>query len=182
MRDGRHWFQQTSCAEELEVSACDASTVGVPTGARVLIVAAGARVCALSVHHVAETMRPLPVEPVAGTPHYVRGLSVIRGASVPVVDLPALLDSCASGTSATRRFVTVKADARLIALAVDSVIGIRELDATQLEELPPLLRHADVALIEAIGVADAQLLVVLRGARILPEETWKAIEAGTVTR
>lgn len=101
---------------------------------------------------------------------------------MPVVDLPALLDSRASGTSSTGRFVTVKADDRLIALAVDSVIGIRELDATQLEELPPLLRHADVNLIEAIGVADAQLLVVLRGARILPEETWKGIEAGTVTR
>ena len=153
-----------------------------PTGARVLIVAAGARACALPVHHVAETMRPLPVEPVAGTPPYVRGLSVIRGAPVPVIDLPALLDHRASSTSSTGRFVMVKADDRRFALAVDSVIGIRALEATQLEELPPLLRHADVDLIEAIGVADAQLLVVLRGARILPEETWKAIEAGTVTR
>jgi purine-binding chemotaxis protein CheW len=134
------------------------------------------------VHYVAETMRPLPVAPVLGTPEYVRGLSVIRGAPVPVVDLPALLDCRASGTSSTGRFVTVKAGDRRFALAVDSVIGIRELDATQLEELPPLLRHADVDLIEAIGVADAQLLVVLRGARILSEEAWQAIEAGRVIR
>jgi purine-binding chemotaxis protein CheW len=127
-------------------------------------------------------MRPLPVEPVPGTPQYVRGLSVIRGAPVPVVDLSALLDRRGSGARSTGRFVTVKAHHRRFALAVDSVIGIRELDTTQLEQLPPLLRHADVDVIEAIGVADAQLLVVLRGARILPEETWKAIAAGTVTR
>ena len=164
------------------MSARDVSTIGAPSGARVLIVTAGERACALPVHHVAETMRPLPVEPVAGTPQYVRGLSVIRGAPVPVVDLSSLLESRAGGTSSTARFVTVKADDRRFALAVDSVIGICALDATQLEELPPLLRHADVDLIEAIGVADAQLLVVLRGTRILPEETWKAIEAGTVTR
>lgn len=154
----------------------------VRPSARVLIVTAGARACALPLHHVAETMRPLPVEAVAGTPEHVRGLSVIRGTPVPVVDLSSLLDTRAGGTSSTGRFVTVRADDRRFALAVDSVIGIREFDATQLEELPPLLRHANVDLIEAIGVADARLLVVLRGTRILPEETWKVIEAGAVTR
>lgn len=127
-------------------------------------------------------MRPLPVEPVAGIPQYVQGISVIRGAPVPVVDLPALLDSRASRTSFTGRFVTLKVEDRRFALAVDSVLGIRKLDSTQLEELPPLLRHTDVDIIEAIGVADAQLLVVLRGGRMIPEETWKAIEEGTGPR
>jgi len=126
-------------------------------------------------------MRPLPVEPVAGTPGYVRGLSVIRGVPVPVVDLTALLDA-RERTAGCGRFVTVKAEERRFALAVDSVVGVRDLDLTQLEELPPLLRHADVDLIEAIGVADAQLLVVLRGARIIPEAIWRTVESGAETR
>ena len=53
----------------------------------VLIVMAGARACAIPLDYVAETMRPLPIEPVAGTPGFVRGVSVIRGAPTPVVDL-----------------------------------------------------------------------------------------------
>jgi purine-binding chemotaxis protein CheW len=132
------------------------------------------------VHHVVETMRPLPVESIAGAPEYVRGLSVVRGAAVPVVDLAALLEGHGRSTS-FRRFVTVKADDRRFVLAVDKVVGVRELDATQLEELPPLLRNADADRIEAIGVADAQLLVVLRGARTLPEDFWKAIATGAVS-
>ena len=52
----------------------------------VLVVMVGARACAIPLDHVAETMRPLPIEPVAGTPGFVRGVSVIRGAPTPVVD------------------------------------------------------------------------------------------------
>ncbi len=43
-----------------------------------------------------ETMRPLPVEPMAGTPPFMLGISVVRGVAMPVAD-PAWL----FGTSAT---------------------------------------------------------------------------------
>jgi purine-binding chemotaxis protein CheW len=38
-------------------------------------------------------MRPLPIKPIAGTPGFVRGVSIIRGAPTPVIDLKALLDN-----------------------------------------------------------------------------------------
>jgi chemotaxis signal transduction protein len=38
-------------------------------------------------------MRPLRIEPVGGTPGFVRGVSMIRGAPTPVVDLKALLEN-----------------------------------------------------------------------------------------
>jgi chemotaxis signal transduction protein len=59
----------------------------------VFVVTVGARQCAFPLHLVAETLRPLPIEPVAGTPSFVRGMSVIRGKPTPVVDLKALLDN-----------------------------------------------------------------------------------------
>ena len=34
---------------------------------QVLVVRVGARACAFPLHHVAETMRPLPIEAVVGT-------------------------------------------------------------------------------------------------------------------
>jgi chemotaxis signal transduction protein len=54
-----------------------------------------------------------------------------------------------------------------MALAVDSVVGVRPIRAGALHALPPLLR--DSAVIAAIGVLDAQLLVVLQASRLLPE-------------
>ena len=68
-------------------------TTGPPdvSSASWLLCRAGARLCALPLQNVMETMRLLPIEPVAGAPRSVLGLCPIRGAPVPVVDLQSLL-------------------------------------------------------------------------------------------
>jgi chemotaxis signal transduction protein len=48
--------------------------------------------------------------------------------------------------------------------------------------LPPILRDVAADLIEAIGTRDAQLLVVLRAARIVPDEVWTTLAAAEATR
>jgi purine-binding chemotaxis protein CheW len=121
-------------------------------------------------------MRPLPIESVAGTPSFVRGVSVIRGVPTPVVDLKALLESCENSPS-YGRFVALKCDARRVVIGVDSVVGLRNLDSAQLGELPPLLRDVAIDLIESFGTLDAQLLLVLRAGCIVPDEVWATLAA-----
>src|ERR1039458_3558579 len=82
------------------------------------------RRCALPLEHVVETMRPLPIGPLAGAPPGVSGLAVIRGAPVPVVDLSRLFSSDVGYIEvAPTRFVTVRVGQRVVALAVDRVEG-----------------------------------------------------------
>jgi purine-binding chemotaxis protein CheW len=140
----------------------------------VFVVTAGARACAFPLHHVGETMRPLPIKPVAGTPGFVCGVSVIRGTPTPVVDLKALLENSEHSPS-FGRFVTLKLERRQVAIGVDSVVGLMNLELAQLGELPPLLRDASAKLIESFGSLDAQLLLVLRAARIVPDEFWVSL-------
>jgi purine-binding chemotaxis protein CheW len=142
----------------------------------VFVVMVGARACAFPLHHVAETMRPLPIKPVAGTPGFVCGVSLIRGTPTPVVDLKALLENC-ENSPGYGRFVSLKLDDRRVAIGVDSVVGLRHLDSAQLGELPPLLRDVAADLIESFGTRDAQLLLVLRAARIVPDEVWTTLAA-----
>ena len=149
-------------------------TVRAAESSPMLVVMAGARTCAFPLHHVAETMRPLPIAPVAGTPVFVRGVSVIRGTPTPVVDLKALLENSENSPS-YGRFVTLKLDDRRVAIGVDSVVGLRNLDSAQAGELPPLLRDVSADLIESFGTRDAQLLLVLRAARIVPDEVWTTL-------
>lgn len=145
-----------------------------PDGA--LIVTIGTCSCAIPIQHVAETMRPLAIEPIAGMPAFIKGVSLIRGVPIPVVDLGALLQI--SDRSLTYgRFVTLKIGARRAAVAVDGVVGLRKLDLGQVGELPPLLRAAGAEIIDAIGTCDAQLLIVLRAMRIVPDEVWTTLEA-----
>jgi purine-binding chemotaxis protein CheW len=146
----------------------------------VFVVMVGARTCAFPLHHVAESMRPLPIMPVAGTPGFVRGLSVIRGTPMPVIDLKALLDNSENCPS-YGRFVTLKWDDQRVVIGVDSVVGLRNLDATHLAALPSLLRQVNADLIESIGTRDAQLLLVLRAARIVPDEVWTTLAAAEAT-
>ena len=125
------------------------------------------RLCALPLEHVVETLRPLPVERVPGAAPFVLGLAVIRGAPLPVVDSARLLgaDDARAG-----RFVTVNAGNRRVALAVDCVLGVRAVAPESLHALPPLLHQADTDVIAAIGLLDAELLLVLRSARLLPDQ------------
>jgi purine-binding chemotaxis protein CheW len=130
----------------------------------VLVMRTGARRCALPLPHVKETMRPLPIEPLAHAPAFVLGAAVIRGAPGPGVDLAAPL-GIARG--APRRFVTIAVESRTVALAVDDVVGIRALDDVALDAPPPLLADTSAA-VESVGTLDGALLAVLRTAHLLP--------------
>jgi purine-binding chemotaxis protein CheW len=129
----------------------------------------------LPLRHIVETMRPLPVEAMAGAPPYVRGLAIIRSAPVPVVDVARLLGDESAPAQAradggpSARFVTVKVAERVIALAVDGVIGARALELDSLRALPPLLRDAGADVVGSIGTLDDELLLVLRSASFVPQ-------------
>lgn len=134
-----------------------------------------ARLCAMPLQHVVETMRPLPVEPLAGMPAFVMGLAVVRGQPLPVVDAGALLGDLEDPQHT--RFVTLVTGRRNIALAVEAVLGVRELPP-DLQGLPPLLREASAEVVSAIGTLDAELLLLLESARIVPDSVWQAVDRG----
>ena len=131
-----------------------------------------ARLCALPLGPVLETMRPLPTEPVAGAPHFVQGVAVIRGAPVPVIAASRLLD----GTDApARRFVTLTLGTRVVALAVGDVLGVHAIARDSLRALPPLLQQAGSETVAALALLDAELLWVLQSPRLLSDEVWQAL-------
>lgn len=140
-----------------------------------LVCRVGDVLCALPLEHVEETMRPLPVAPIAGVPAFVRGLAVIRGIPIPVVDAASLLSGTPSVDPA--RFVTVKTGARHIALAIDAIVGVVDIPPGSVDELPPLFGNASSDAIAAIGELDANLLLVLSHTRLVPESLWAAIQS-----
>jgi purine-binding chemotaxis protein CheW len=130
-----------------------------------LLCTAGSHRFALPIANVIETMRVLPVETVAGAPSFVRGLSVIHGAAVPVLDTARLF-----GAEAARyeRLVTVRTGERTVAFAASAVLAVQSIDGSQPDELPPLLQDADT--IGAVARLDEELVFFLRTARALPDD------------
>jgi len=138
-----------------------------------LICGVGTRFCGLPINYVTETMRPLRSEPLGGTPEFIRGVAVIRGEAVPVVDAGLLLGGEEANAS---RFVSIRFDERTVALAVDAVLGVRAIADDDLRELPPLLEGASGDVIASLGQLDSEMLVVLEGARLVPESVWDMID------
>jgi len=134
----------------------------------------------VALEDVREIMRPLPIEPLSGSPPFVLGLAVVRGFPVPVLDAGRLLNSTAS--SSPLRFVSLKLGERTASLAVDAVLDVCALDAGVLSGIPPLLREAGSEIVAAVGSLDAELLLVLEAARLVPDSVWNAMQASGATQ
>jgi purine-binding chemotaxis protein CheW len=143
--------------------------------AETVVVRAHRLLCALPMANVVETFRPLPVQPVSGLPGFVRGLSVVRGAPLPVVHLGALLGDGAGEPG--QRFVTVRGAARLFVLEVREVLGVRSIAEARLVQAPPLLSGVVGNYVERIGTLDEQLLAVLDSSRLLSDELYDLVVA-----
>lgn len=139
-----------------------------------LVCRSGARLIALPLQHVQETMRALPLDRVPEMPVFLLGLSVIRGQAVPVLDLGCLTGD-GTGAGAAARLVTLALGARRVALAVDAVLGVQQLAPEALGEVPPLLQGAAAGLVAAIGTHDSALLLVLRDSHLVPDSLWQAL-------
>jgi purine-binding chemotaxis protein CheW len=118
------------------------------------------------------------VRTMADAPAFVRGIARIRGGAVPVIDASRLLDGAAPSAAAPApRFVSIKtATTRRVALAVDEVLGVAAIEPAQLSDMPPLLARAGGEVVSAIATLDAELLMVLRTSRLVPDDVWAAID------
>jgi purine-binding chemotaxis protein CheW len=138
-----------------------------------LLCRAGDHLCALPLAQVHEIMRPLPIEAVAGAPPYVKGICLVRGEPVPVVHVGLLTGG---RDTSFDRLIRVKVAGRVVAFAVDAVLGVHPVSTENLEDMPPLLRHAAADTVAAIGTLDRDLLYVLDNARIVPEGVFAMLD------
>lgn len=134
----------------------------------VLLVRSQQWYCAFPIASVAETCRPLSTQSVEGVPKFVRGVTVMRGQSTPVLHLGMML----SGESLEpgRRFVSARVNGQPVIFEVDETLGVRRLSREQLESTTPLVRGALTERIETLGVLDGKLLAWLDTARLVQHD------------
>lgn len=141
------------------------------TAVMALVFRAGPLYCALPLDEVVETMRPLQTRPLAGTPPYVRGLTILRGAPAPVIDVTRLI----TGTSGEiDRYIAVRAGRGPIACATGVVLGVRQIEVEPPEGPAAIFTGVSKALIAAVGSVGTDPLLLLRGIRTVPDDVWEA--------
>jgi len=131
-----------------------------------LLCRAGSHLCALPLTQISEVMRLLPIEPLAEAPPFMRGIAVIRGAPVAVLDLGQLLGQA---RTAPTRLVTARTGGRTLGIAVTEVIGVRRPGQLGSRAAVPLLREAAKEAVTAIGALDSEALLFLGNLQLLVE-------------
>jgi purine-binding chemotaxis protein CheW len=139
-----------------------------------LVFRAGSLRCALRLDEVIETMRPLPTRPLAGTPPFVLGISVLRGVPTPVIDVARLLDG---GDAEVSRFIAVRTERGPTAFAIGDVLGIRSNVGDTGAQHPAVLASAPNRLVAGIGTVDAEPLLLLQSMRVVSDDVWAAAAA-----
>ena len=142
-----------------------------------LVFRAGPLLCALRLDEVVETLRPLETQPLAGTPAFVLGISVLRGVPTPVIDVARLLGG---GPGTIERFVAVRTERGAVALGIGTVLGIRTVDASATGGHPALLGARSSRLVAGVGVVGTEPLLLLQSLRTVPDEVWEAAAAAGV--
>jgi chemotaxis signal transduction protein len=109
---------------------------------------------------------------------------MLRGVPVPVINLRSLVvgDERQAPAGPAARLVSLRAEPRPAALAVDEVLGVREIPLDLLYEVSSVLGAAAQGAIAGFGAADDQPLLFLAATRVVPESVWAALEAALVDR
>jgi purine-binding chemotaxis protein CheW len=140
------------------------------TESSALVFRAGSMLCALRLDDVIETMRPLAARPLAGTPAFVRGVSIVRGVPTPVVDVARLLGG---ERAEVCRFVAVRTERGPVVFATGAVLGIRVAGPGDGSGHPGLLGAAG-RLVAGVGTLEGEPVLLLQSMRVVPDEVWAA--------
>src|SRR5690242_17159551 len=130
-----------------------------------LVFRAGPLLCAVRLDEVIETMRPLATRALAGTPAFVRGITVLRGVPTPVVDVSRLLGG---GPADAERYLAVRTERGAIAFATGEILGIRQVEAEPTGGHPALLGGGNTRLVAGVGTLGAEPLLLLQSMRTVP--------------
>jgi chemotaxis signal transduction protein len=140
-----------------------------------LVCRSDAVVCAIPLQYVAEVMRMLPLERPAELPPQALGISVIRGARIPVIDAAGVFGiepsspSSRSAPASPTRVVRLTLNDRSVGLAFDDVIGVRSVDSAITDRARRAADGAPASITAAVQAADAILMDVLRSIVVLSE-------------
>jgi len=112
-------------------------------------------------------------------PDYIKGVINLRGTIVPVMDLRIKLGMEHITYNPSTVMIVFNFNQRVVALVVDSVSDVIELDPSQLRAPPELGNSVDSRCISGIGTVDERMLIVLNIESLMIETELNAeAEAG----
>lgn len=120
----------------------------------------------LPVERVVEVLRVEEIRHVPQAPEHVRGVTNVRGAILPVVEVRTRLGLGPLEPTSAARIVRVLAGGRSLGFLVDRVTGLRKVRASQIEPAEVVIAGMDACL-SGVVEGDSGLLALLDADKVL---------------
>jgi purine-binding chemotaxis protein CheW len=115
---------------------------------------------AVRVADVREVMKVRGLTPVPNVPDYILGVTSLRGAMLPVLDLSKRLGLEAGDRGEKARILVVKAEEEDVGLMVDRVTGVFKISADDVKPVPENIEQGG-ELLRGIARKDERLYILL---------------------
>lgn len=131
--------------------------------------------CALYLSAVERVVRAVEITPLPKAPEVVLGVINVQGQVIPVVDARKRFRLPAGEMNLDDRFIIARTPRRLVALAVDSVAGIRELEDRQVVNAEQALPFAGY--IQGVAKLEDGVVLIYDLDQFLSLDEEKALDA-----
>lgn len=135
----------------------------------------GSQEFALEISQVERILRWRRPAPLPGTPGFLEGLVSHEGGVVPVVDLRKRL-SVEAPTGEETRLVVLALDGQRVAGAVDAVVEVLRVDASEIAAPPPLVRGLAAKYLTGVVARGERTILMLNAGRLFTSRERLALE------
>jgi len=110
-------------------------------------------------------------------PYYVKGVTNLRGAVLPVIDLRLRFDLAAQEVSRQTRIIIVTMGKIKVGVVVDGVSEVLSVPDDAIEAIPPTVSTANSAFLKGIVRLEQRLIILLELSKVLDYEEQQSLAA-----
>lgn len=120
--------------------------------------------------------KDLVVNKLANSPHNVKGKVNLRGNDIPVYSLRRKFGLEDKHQDKNTRFLIIAVDEINIAVEVDQVKGILDFEASDILDVPPVIKSNNTSYIKSIANTDDGLILLLDKDSLIGKDEIKALQ------
>lgn len=131
----------------------------------------------LNIIEVNTVEKDMNIKEMANSPNNVKGKIEIRGSEIPVYSLRRKFGFMDKEPDGNTRYLITNVNGIDIAFEVDQVNGILDIEASDIFDVPLIIKCNNTSYIKSIAKIDGGLILLLDSNSILDKEEMKALQA-----
>ena len=143
---------------------------------RPVVFTLGGQEFGVDINLVQSIERQVDVVPVPNSMKYISGIVNLRGEVIPVMSLKKKFSMDDSADTKGNNTVIVNLPDMKIALEVDEVLEIGELNAEKIVDMPRLAKNEETEYLDRVASVDGDLVILLDINKILSEDEAKGVK------